>query len=206
LTPSKIELLSSWVPRQRWVGDADTSALRALGAYRFDDPAGAVGIETHLLGSADGQVLQVPLTYRDAPLAGAESALLGTLDHSVLGQRWVYDGCGDPVYTNALATAVLSGGTEAKLEVLTDAGLVPREPTTRVRGSGSPDVSVPALASVSQTNDGTTTVIAAEALQLLVFRVIGADAAPGDALTLHGTWPGREEPTLLALARPGGRM
>jgi len=34
----------------------------------------------------------VPLTYRGAPLDGAEDALVGTTEHGVLGRRWVYDG------------------------------------------------------------------------------------------------------------------
>ena len=40
----------------------------------------------------------MPVTYRDAPLPGADAWLIGTMDHSVLGKRWVYDGVGDPVY------------------------------------------------------------------------------------------------------------
>ena len=86
LTPSKIDLLAAWIPTRPWLGDADVSTLEAVGAYRFDDPAGEVGIETHLLRSADGQVLHVPLTYRGAPLTGAEAALVGTMQHSVLGR------------------------------------------------------------------------------------------------------------------------
>ncbi|WP_432526090.1 maltokinase N-terminal cap-like domain-containing protein [Kineococcus mangrovi] len=47
--------------------DADDSVPTELGSYRFDDPDGEVGTETHLLATADGQVLQVPLTCRGAP-------------------------------------------------------------------------------------------------------------------------------------------
>jgi hypothetical protein len=46
----------------------------SVSAYRFDDPAGEVGIETLLVRRGAGPVLQVPLTYRGAPLAGAEDA------------------------------------------------------------------------------------------------------------------------------------
>jgi hypothetical protein len=62
ITPTKPELLATWLPTQPWFGDA--SALRLVGAYRFDDPDGAVGMETHLVRAGDGPVLQVPLTYR----------------------------------------------------------------------------------------------------------------------------------------------
>jgi hypothetical protein len=78
LTPSKMEMLSTWVPVQAWLGDADVRTLDAVGSYRFDDPGGEVGVETHLLRSADGQVLQVPLTYRSAPMGGGEPSLITT--------------------------------------------------------------------------------------------------------------------------------
>ncbi len=78
-------MLGEWVPRQPWIGSADASSLEVVGAYRFDDPAGEVGIETHLVRTADGQVVQVPVTYRGAPTAGAEASLITTMQHSVLG-------------------------------------------------------------------------------------------------------------------------
>ncbi|MGC4856177.1 maltokinase N-terminal cap-like domain-containing protein [Micromonospora sp. DT4] len=76
------------------------------GAYRFDDPAGEVGIETMLVAAADGPVHQVPLTYRAAPLDDVDEWLVGTTEHSALGRRWVYDGCADPVYAAAVQPAV----------------------------------------------------------------------------------------------------
>jgi hypothetical protein len=48
----------------------DGWAIVALRPGRFADPAGEVGIETHLLHMADGQIAQVPVTYRAAPLDG----------------------------------------------------------------------------------------------------------------------------------------
>jgi hypothetical protein len=70
-----------------------------IGAFRFEDPAGEVGIETHLL--TDGTVLyQLPMTYRGAALAGA--GLIATAEHSVLGPRWIYDGVTDPVWVAQL--------------------------------------------------------------------------------------------------------
>src|SRR6476661_8046702 len=136
IVPSKMELLRAWVPDQPWIGDADASRLRKLGSYRFDDPDGEVGMETHLLGTADGRVLQVPLTYRGAPRPDAADTLVTTMRHTTLGDRWVYDGCHDPVYVTALATTILAGGREADLYAATDAGLVLEPSTTHVRGSG----------------------------------------------------------------------
>ena len=111
LVPSKLVLLMAWLPSRPWfTGEAD---VKSLGSFRFDDPSGEVGIETILVQATSGPVFQVPLTYRDAPRVGAEEFLVGTTEHSVLGTRWVYDGCGDPVWATALVTAVLTGGTQA---------------------------------------------------------------------------------------------
>jgi len=195
IVPSKIELLQAWVPDQPWTGGADTSTLVRLGSYRFDDPGGEVGIETHLLGTADGQVLHVPLTYRGAPRASAEHSLITTMTHTALGDRWIYDACHDPVYVAALVTTILTGGREADLFLATDAGLVKEVNTTHVHGSGSsPIVDVPDLSAPVVTHDGSTTRIdAGVALTLLR---IPADGSHG--LSLTGTWPSQETPLLLA--------
>lgn len=55
----------------------------------------------------------------------AEAHLLGTMDHSVLGSRWVYDGCGDPVFVTMLVEVVRSAGTNAELEVQMSDGSAP---------------------------------------------------------------------------------
>jgi hypothetical protein len=204
LTPSKIELLQAWVPRQPWLGGADATTLEAVGAYRFDDPDGEVGMETHLLRAADDQILQVPVTYRGSPLAGAESSLIGTVQHSALGERWVYDACGDPVYARALATVILNGGTQAELDVVTDAGLERRQATTRVSGSGSQDSPIPVITSVSYSTEGTTTFIRALHLELTVLRAIDADGESGEGggpQRLEGTWPGHDALAVLARGR-----
>jgi hypothetical protein len=204
LNPSKLELLKAWLPHQDWLGDADTTTIEAVGAYRFDDPDGEVGVETHLLRTADGQILQVPVTYRGAPVPGHESFLIATTQHSVLGQRWVYDACGDLVYVRAMATAVLSGGTQAEIEFMTDNGRERWPATTEVSGSGSLNTAIPAVASVSHSNEGTTTVMCASHLELTLLRAIGVGRDTGDdgvMQRLVGTWPGHDAPALLALAR-----
>lgn len=218
LTPSKIDLLSAWIPAQPWLGDTDPSTLAPIGAYRFDDPDGQVGIETHLLRTADGAVLHVPVTYRPAPLPGLEESLIATPEHSVLGRRWVYDACADPVYLTTLVAAILTGGTQADIEVATDSGPQRQEPTTRVAGSGSPDIvapsdmvppsdlgapsdlTAPSLSGFTRLASGTTTVLNAGDLQVVILRVLDGHAAPApdDASTLMGTWPGQDLPVLCA--------
>src|SRR5690349_5305355 len=113
LSPTKVELLAGWLPGRDW-HTGPTGEVRRVAGYRFDAPAGAVGIETMLVQVGDGPVHQVPLTYRDAPLDGADEWLIGTSEHSVLGKRWVYDAFGDPVYAAALAHAILTGAGQAE--------------------------------------------------------------------------------------------
>lgn len=109
LTPHFRDFLPAWVRRQPWYVGAGLPALAPVGYFRFEDPAGAVGIETHLV--SDGVTLyQVPMTYRDAPLDGAERSLIATAEHSVLGTRWIYDGSADPVWAERLLHLVRTGG------------------------------------------------------------------------------------------------
>ena len=118
LTPSKPELIGAWAGGQRWfTAKGRTPTLTKVSSYRFEDPAGEVGVEVLFLrdsGDASGTIYQVPVTYRAMPLAGAEHALIGTLDHSVLGKRWVYDGPHDPVFAEALLETMRRGGHEAE--------------------------------------------------------------------------------------------
>jgi hypothetical protein len=197
IVPTKLELLQAWVPRQPWLGDADASTLTKLGSYRFDDPDGEVGMETHLLGTADGQVLQVPLTYRGAPRTGAEGSLITTMTHTTLGDRWIYDGCHDPVYVTSLVRAILTGGREADLYAATDAGLVLEPATTHVRGNGClASTSVPALTAPAVSHKGTTSTIDA-GIRLTLPRVVMTTTLATNA-ALSGTWPGQETPVVLA--------
>lgn len=63
-----------------------------IGSYRFDDPDGRVGMEIHIV-DAGGQLMQVPLTYRDEPLDGAQDAFItdSAMSSSLVGvivERW----------------------------------------------------------------------------------------------------------------------
>lgn len=183
LNPSKLDLLSAWLPSQHWFTGGE---LQQLGAYRFDDPVGEVGLEALLVRSGAGPLLHVPLTYRGTPLPGAEDFLVGTAEHSVLGTRWVYDGCGDPVWATALARAVLTGGTQAEEFYDVDGRLEPRAPTATVWGSGTSRTPAGPIRAVSCHDDGPTTVVRSEQLELVVVHVVGAEAWGEHTLT--GSW------------------
>ena len=110
LEPSKLELLTRWLPSRRWYtgksasGEPVVPVLRKFGGYRLDDPEGEVGLEVLFVQDFSGLLpvlYQVPLSYRGAPLEGAEHALVGTTEHGVLGTRWVYDATADPVFAAA---------------------------------------------------------------------------------------------------------
>ncbi len=202
IVPTKAELLQSWVPHQSWAAGTDTSVLTRLGSYRFDDPDGEVGMETHLLGTADGQVLQVPLTYRGSPRESAEYSLVTTMTHTTLGDRWIYDARHDPVYATALATTILTGGREADLFQATDTGLVQEINTTHVSGSGSSAAKVPDLSTAVITCEGTVTRIHAGVTLMLLHQPTPKATTGLQGLTLSGTWPGRAAPVVLAILEP----
>jgi hypothetical protein len=122
LKPTKLELLTAWLPTRPWyVGDGAPELTKA-GGFRLDDPEGEVGIEFMVAVDTSGPepvAYHVPLTYRGAPLPGAEHALVGTMEHGVLGPRWAYDGCHDPVLLAALL-ALIEGRAQAQAQSLTD--------------------------------------------------------------------------------------
>lgn len=108
--PTKRELL------ERIVGKPAT----VLGTYRFDDPAGEVGVEAFVV-RAGGTTRHVVLTYRGEPLEGAETDLISTMEHSVLGRRWIYDGTSDPVAVACFRRA-LRGEQDQAVEEIWDSG------------------------------------------------------------------------------------
>ena len=199
LHPTKLELLAGWLPGRRWYqGQAAADVVR-VAAYRFDDPAGAVGIETMLVRAGDGPVHQVPLTYRGAPLDGGDEWLVGTTEHSVLGQRWVYDACGDPVYASALTSAIFAGTGQAEEFFEVDGRLERREPTMVVIGSGAQDADVPAADALRRVVEDDPTLIVTDSVQLAVVRRLdGSNQLAGATLT--GTWSGQPTPLPLAYA------
>ncbi|MBT1003635.1 1,4-alpha-glucan branching protein GlgB [Paenarthrobacter sp. DKR-5] len=117
LIPPLAELLSAWLPAQRWFpAKGQEAAVRLLGAIRLEDPAGAVGLEIQLVAVDAGDrtvVLNVPLSFRTEQLSGAELALVGQTGYGDLGTRWVYDAAHDPVFIDAWLDLMRSGTTTA---------------------------------------------------------------------------------------------
>jgi hypothetical protein len=106
--------------------------VEVLGSYRFDDPAGEVGVEA-FVARHDGRLRHVVLTYRGAPLASDAARLVGTMEHSELGPRWVYDGATDPVALECFRRAVRGEQDQAVLELWEDGRKVgTRPPTVRL--------------------------------------------------------------------------
>lgn len=111
LTPSKMELLAGWLPRQPWF-DGDPEQLSRAAFFRFVDPAGAVGLDCMVV-TTSGDYYFVPVTWRSAPLDGGD--LIGTLDHSELGLRYCYDAQTDPVFVAETTRVIREGDTQADI-------------------------------------------------------------------------------------------
>jgi len=204
LTPSKLEILRDYLPQIPALDDYVDQNLEHIGAYRFDDPEGHVGVETHVLSGANGAVLQMPLTYRNEALVGAEPWLVGTMHHSVLGDRWVYHGAGDPVYVGELLRTIMSGGSEVAEIVETQDGPVPRDSSFHVQGSGS-DEPIPSSFTWDAEIDGTETVLHVRDevfVHEIVVRHLLSSAAPDvETPRLSGQAHGVDQSTLLAYLR-----
>jgi hypothetical protein len=196
LTPTKLELLTAWLPGRHWYPEEAITGLQRVAACRFDDPEGEVGVELLVVRDGDdGPLVHIPMTYRGAPLEEADFYLIGTMEHSVLGSRWVYDAVGDPVFVEALAATIRTGGRQAEEFVETDDGPQRREPSLTVWGTGTAEKSEPAGRLV-RVEDGDPAVVVAEAARLDVRRVLNPVPAEGP-LALVGAWAG-QTPTVLA--------
>ncbi|MFJ9109014.1 1,4-alpha-glucan branching protein [Streptomyces sp. NPDC102283] len=137
LTPSKLELLTAWLPGQSWyAGSGETPELVKAGGFRLDDPEGEVGIEFMVVADTAGQepvAYLVPLGYRGAALEDVPGeALIGTSEHGVLGTRWIYDGAHDPVVLARLR-ALLGGEAKPQQQNVSDTP----DPTVIVHGAGA---------------------------------------------------------------------
>ncbi|MCW2736229.1 hypothetical protein [Nocardioides sp.] len=139
------------------------------------------------------------MTYRAAPLAAAEEHLITTTDHSVLGRRWVYDGCGDPVWAATLAAGILTGAQQSPM-YFEDGGVRVDIPARmQVRGSGTAS-SAPSVGPIDAVrDDGDVTAVRCGDLEIAVARVVGAPLGDGPHLT--GS-TGDAEGLVLAVLRP----
>ncbi|WP_405535601.1 1,4-alpha-glucan branching protein [Streptomyces sp. NBC_00075] len=176
MSPGKLELLTAWLPTRPWyVGTGRAPEPAKVGGFRLDDPEGEVGIEFMVVTDASGRTplsYHVPLSYRGAPLDGAEEALVGTSEHGVLGKRWVYDGTQDPVLVAQLI-ALLQGRTEAQAQSVSD---TPDTSVTRRFTGAEIDAEVASLA-VTDGQHGTAVVVEtpARTLTLAVTRILSPE-------------------------------
>ncbi len=130
---------------------------------------------------------------------------MGTLEHSVLGTRYVYDACADPVFVATLLDTIRTGGRQADLHLRTADGTeTVREPTATARGEGAPtvpthDPGVP----VSPTDTTDHTVIDGPGWTLTVMRRLGpatqSPAPQGSALI--GSFDGGTDLRLAVVSR-----
>lgn len=197
IVPTKAELIADWAPRQPW-GPAPGEPFEVFGAYRVDDPEGRVGMEIHLARS-DDTWYQVPLTYRDEPLEGAGDALITTMEHSVLGTRWVYDGVRDPRLVVMLAAVTMTGQGEALGMAEYDGRWYIAPTNVRIHGGGWTLERVPVDELVTDDATATDVVLRNERFELVVHRRPAATPRPPIALT--ATWDGLAAPVLLAEVR-----
>ena len=193
ITPTKAELMAAWAPTQPW-GPASGDGIDVIGSYRFDDPDGRVGMETHLI-NASGALLQVPLTYRDEPLDD-EAALITTMEHSALGTRWVYDGLRDPAFVVMLAAVTMTGQGEALGMALHDGRWYIAPSNVRIQGGGWTQERVPVDGFQLESDDASASVLRNDRFELKMFRRPTSGARPPIGLT--ATWPGQSEPVVLA--------
>jgi hypothetical protein len=197
ITPSKEDLIADWAPRQPW-GPAASAAMEFVGAYRFDDPEGNVGMETFLARSG-GDLFQIPLTYRDAPLEGGDDALISTMNHSALGTRWVYDGLRDPRFVVMMAAVAMTGQGEALGMALHEGRWYVAPSKVRIEGGGWTRERVPVDGFALKRDDDVSVTLANDRFELTVFRRPRHESRPPIGLT--ATWVSQPNPVVLAEVR-----
>jgi hypothetical protein len=110
------------------------------------------------------------MTYRARELPGAGGRLIGTSEHGVLGQRWIYDGTRDPVLVAQLV-ALIQGEAEAQAQSVSNT------PDPAVTGQPAVGGFLAAISSVI-TADGP------DGTELLV-DTAGPDGRPAGQLTVR---------------------
>ena len=161
ITPTKPELLAMVL----------AGPVEVVGSYRFDDPDGHVGIEGFVVRREDA-LHHVAFSYRGAPLDGADAHLVSTMEHSVLGQRWIYDAAADPIAVGCFQRALVEEQDQAVMEIWKDGEVVDvREPTI-------------ALTVVVGTNPDAQSLVLSRNLDDAPSRTDG----PTDGPTLLATW------------------
>ncbi|MBG7698008.1 1,4-alpha-glucan branching protein [Streptomyces sp. MC1] len=202
IKPTKVELLTEWLPTRPWYRGGAAPVLERSGGFRLDDPEGEVGIEFLVVtdtATPGRTAYLVPFTYRGAPLEGAEHALVGTMEHGVLGTRWVYDGCHDPVLVTELLS-LIEGRAQAMAQSITD---TPDHEVTRSYGGAA--LGVDGFTPEPADGEDGTRIPVPEGLTLHVHRVLTPVAEnpplpPQGALGHVATgWQGPDETRLRAV-------
>lgn len=194
INPTKDELIAQWAPTRPW-GPPVGVAMEVIGSYRFDDPDGRVGMETHLV-AAGQMLLQVPLTYRDEPLDGGEDAFITEMQHSVLGTRWVYDGLRDPHLVMMLAAVAMTGQGEALGMAVYEGRWYIAPTNVRIQGGGWTLERVPVDGFELGSDDASGAVLHNDRFEMTVFR--HPRPGPRPAIGLTASWDGQENAVILA--------
>ena len=192
LTPALTALLQEWLPKQRWFPikspDFDMSQAGSLG---LEDPARHAALSVFLLnvstqgpdGARRTAVVQVPLSFRPAPAAGMERALVGEAAGTDPSRPWVYDAVHDPDFVGSWLELIrneekAASGTAAGFKVSGSYRL----PTAR---------GVVKVLSGEQSNSSVIVDDGESAAIVKFFRVLSEGANPevevGSALTSAGT-------------------
>ena len=110
-----------------------------IGAFRFVDPNGKVGIETLLVRETDGALLQFPVTYQEQRISDTHE--VGTTEHSHLGTRHITKIVADPVAVTEIIRVILEGDTNVQRS---DGKTSPYE----IRGTGTAGVDTLTLGNI----------------------------------------------------------
>ena len=183
LKPTKLELLTTWLPTRPWYAGSGAPELAKAGGFRLDDPEGEVGIEFMVALDSSGPepvAYHVPLTYRAAPLTGADQALVGTMEHGVLGPRWAYDGVHDTVLRTELL-ALFEGRAQAMAQSVSDT------PDHEVAHSYTGPALPAGPAEVTEDRDGTDLTLP-DGTVLRIHRTLPSTAPEGASGRVSTTW------------------
>jgi hypothetical protein len=141
-------------------------------------------------------LFQIPLTYRDEPLEGAEDAFITQMEHSVLGTRWVYDGLRDPRFVTMLAAVALTGQGESLGMVQVDGRWFIAPSNVRLHGGGWTQDRVPVDGFELASDEETASVLRNDRFELTVFR--RPDLGPRPRIGLTASWAGLGGEVVLA--------
>lgn len=192
-TPPKSEIIAAWLYEQPW-GPATGAPIDLVASFHLDDPDGQVGMQVFIVNVA-GVLHQVPLTYRAAAVPELEPAFIATMEHSMLGTRYLYDGLADERFVLVLAGVAACGYGQALGFANYDGRWHAVPDQVLIQGTGAIGGRVAIDGFERSHGDGDTVVMANERLELTFFRSLGERPLP--AIGLTGTWAG--QPTPLSL-------